>query len=315
MNGLKTLMLLAAMTALFMGLGYTLGGSGGALIALVMAAGMNLFTFWNADEIVLKMHDAREVDGRTAPEYVGIVQQLASRAGLPMPKVYIVESPHPNAFATGRNPENAAVAATTGLLAMLNRDELAGVMAHELAHVKNRDTLIMTMTATIAGAISFLANFGLFFRGGDNDNRGNMLAMIAAVIIAPFAAMLVQMAISRTREYSADRAGAEISGKPLALASALAKLAQGAARVPNPVSLRNPAAASLYIVPSGTGRDNLFSTHPDTGNRIAALEGMAGAMGLAPSSSLTAPRAASAAASVPKTRRRASALDPLGRRD
>ena len=315
MNGLKTLMLLAAMTALFMGLGYTLGGSGGALIALVIAAGMNLFTFWNADKIVLKMHNAREVDGRTAPEYVGIIQQLAGRAGLPMPKVYVVDSPHPNAFATGRNPENAAVAATTGLLAMLSRDELAGVMAHELAHVKNRDTLIMTMTATIAGAISFLANFGLFFRGGDSDNRGNMLAMIAAVIIAPFAAMLVQMAISRTREYSADRAGAAISGNPRALASALAKLAQGAARVPNPVSLRNPAAASLYIVPSGTGRDSLFSTHPDTGNRIAALEEMAGEMGLAEPSSFAAPRAAPAAASVPKTRRRTSALDPLGRRD
>ena len=182
MNGFKTLMLLAAMTALFMGLGYTFGGYGGAMIALVAAAAMNLFTFWNADKIVLKMHKAREVDGRDAPELVGIVQELAGRAGLPMPKVYIVDSPHPNAFATGRNPDNAAVAATTGLLDMLSRDEVAGVMAHELAHVKNRDTLIMTMTATIAGAISFLANFGLFFRSG--DNRGNALAMIAAVIVA-----------------------------------------------------------------------------------------------------------------------------------
>src|SRR3546814_712778 len=244
MNGFKTLMLLAAMTALFMGLGYTLGGSGGALVALVAAAAMNLFTFWNADKIVLKMHKAREVDGRTAPEFVGIVQQLASRAGLPMPKVYIVDSPHPNAFATGRNPENAAVAATTGLLDLLSRDEIAGVMAHELAHVKNRDTLIMTMTATIAGAIAFLANFGLFFRGG-GDNRANLLAMIAAVIIAPFAAMIVQMAISRTREYSADRGAAEIGRNPRALASALAKLHEGSARIPNPVSLRNPAAASL----------------------------------------------------------------------
>lgn len=314
MNGFKTLMLLAAMTALFMGLGYTVGGSGGALIALLIAAVMNLLTFWNADKIVLKMHKAREVDGRTAPEYVGIVQQLASRAGLPMPKVYIVDSPHPNAFATGRNPEHAAVAATTGLLVMLSRDEVAGVMAHELAHVKNRDTLIMTMTATIAGAISFLANFGLFFRGGDG-NRGNALAMIAAVIIAPFAAMIVQMAISRTREYSADRAGAEISGNPRALASALAKLAQGAARIPNPVSLRNPAAASLYIVPSGTGRDSLFSTHPDTGNRIAALEEMAGAMGLHSPPPAIEPYRSSPRASVPKTRRASSALDPLGRRD
>ena len=312
MNGLKTLMLLAAMTALFMGLGYTFGGSGGALLALGIAAAMNLFTFWNADKIVLKMHKAREVDARTAPELFGIVQQLAARAGLPMPKVYVVDSPHPNAFATGRNPENAAVAATTGLLGILSRDEVAGVMAHELAHVKNRDTLIMTMTATIAGAISFLANFGLFFRGGSGD-RGNALAMIAAVLIAPFAAMIVQMAISRTREYSADRGAAEISGNPRALASALAKLAQGAARVPNPVSLRNPAAASLYIVPSGTGRDSLFSTHPDTGNRIAELHAMADEMGLAAPPPLTDVARPTA---VPKTsRRRSSALDPHGRRD
>jgi heat shock protein HtpX len=187
-------------------------------------------------------------------------------------------------------------------------------MAHELAHVKNRDTLIMTMTATIAGAISFLANFGLFFRGGD-DNRGGILPMILAVIVAPFAAMIVQMAISRTREYGADRGGAEISGNPRALASALAKLHQGAARVPNPVSLRNPAAASLYIVPSGTGRDNMFSTHPDTSNRIAALEALADEMGLAsppPVRNGFTPRA-----SVPKTKavRRASALDPFGPRD
>ena len=304
-------MLLAAMTALFMGLGYTLGGSGGAVIALIAAPGMNLFTFWNADKIVLKMHKAREVDDRSAPGLVGAVRDLATRADLPMPKVYIVDSPHPNAFATGRNPENAAVAATTGLIDLLDRDELAAVMAHELAHVRNRDTLIMTMTATIAGAISFLANFGLFFRGG--DNRGNALAMIAAVIIAPFAAMIVQMAISRTREYSADRGAAEISGKPRALASALAKLAQGAARVPNPVSLRNPAAASLYIVPSGTGRDNLFSPHPDTGHRIAALHAIADEMGLA-----SPPPVAGAArpqTAVPKSRRASSALDPLGRRD
>jgi heat shock protein HtpX len=319
MNMLKTLLLLSAMTALFMALGFTLGGSGGALMALVLAGAMNLFTFWNADKIVLRMHDAREVDGRTAPELVAIVQQLAARAGLPMPKVYLIDSPHPNAFATGRNPENAAVAATTGLLSMLSRDEVAGVMAHELAHVRNRDTLIMTMTATIAGAISFLANFGLFFRGGEND-RGNMLAMIAAVIIAPFAAMIVQLAISRTREYGADRAGAisrtreygadragaEISGNPRALASALAKLHRGAARVPNQVAMRNPAAASLYIVPAATGRDNLFSTHPDTANRIAALEAIAGGMGLVSSGH--------AMSSVPKTRRSSSALDPLGRR-
>ena len=312
MNALKTAMLLAAMTALFMGLGYTLGGSGGAMMALVMAAAMNLVTFWNADKIVLKMHGAREVDGRTAPEFVGVVEQLAARAGLPMPKVYVIDSPHPNAFATGRNPANAAVAATTGLLSMLSRDEVAGVMAHELAHIKNRDTLIMTMTATIAGAISFLANFGMFFRGSDNS-RGNMLAMIAAVIIAPFAAMIVQLAISRAREYDADRTGAEISGNPRALASALAKLHEGAARVPNPVAMRNPAASALYIVPSSGGRDSMFSTHPDTGNRIAELEALADQMGLASPPPLA--RSSVRPTAVPRTKavRRASALNPHGR--
>jgi heat shock protein HtpX len=306
MNSLRTTMLLAALTALFMGLGYTIGGSGGALVALAFAAAMNLFTFWNADKIVLRMHGAKEVDARNCPQLVGIVHQLAARAGLPMPKVYIIDSPHPNAFATGRNPEHAAVAATTGLLALLDREEVAAVMAHELGHVRNRDTLIMTMTATIAGAISMLANFGLFFRG---EGR-NPLAMIAAVLLAPFAAMLVQLALSRTREYGADRAAAEICRNPRALASALAKLHEGAARIPNPVAMRNPAAASLYIVPSGRGgRDSLFSTHPDTANRIAELEAMALAMGL------PARRVASAGpAAMPKTRRsRRSALDPLGR--
>jgi heat shock protein HtpX len=313
-NWLKTTMLLAAMTALFMGLGYTIGGSGGAFIALLFAAGMNLFTFWNADKIVLKMHGAKEVDDRNAPQLVGLVRDLARRADLPMPKVYLIDSPHPNAFATGRNPQNAAVAATTGLLGILDTQEVAAVMAHELAHVKNRDTLIMTMTATIAGAISMLANFALFFRGG---NRGNMVATLAAVFIAPFAAMIVQMAISRTREYSADRAGAEIHGNPRALASALAKLAQGAARVPNPVTQRNPAAAALYIVPGArTGRDNLFSTHPDTGNRIAALEALADEMGLGiPPPIVDGGRPTVLPSAVPRSRRGGgSALDPLGRR-
>jgi len=304
MNGFRTVMLLSALTALFMGLGYSIGGGGGAMIALLVAGGMNLFTFWNADKIVLRMHNAREIDAQRCPEFVGLVRELAGRAGLPMPRVYVIESPHPNAFATGRDPQHAAVAATTGLLGMLTRDEIAGVMAHELGHVRNRDTLIMTMTATIAGAISMLANFGLFFRGGQGD-RNNLLATLAAVIIAPFAAMIVQMAISRNREYGADRAGAQISGKPLALASALSKLAAGAARIPNPVVARNPAAAQLYIVPafSGGGGDSLFSTHPGTENRIAALREMAGAMGQAARS-----------ASVPVSRRRKSALDPLGRR-
>jgi heat shock protein HtpX len=301
MNAFRTMLLLAALTALFMGLGFLLGGRGGAMIALLFAAGMNLFTYWNADKIVLRMHNAQEVDARSAPQLYGIVRELAARAALPTPRVYLIDSPHPNAFATGRDPQHAAVAVTTGLLGLLDRAEVAAVLAHELAHVKNRDTLIMTMAATIAGAISMLANFGLFFRGG--DSRGNVLALIMAVIVAPFAAMIVQLAISRTREYGADRGGALISGNPRALASALAKLHRGAQRVPSPVAARNPAAASLYIVP-GLGRgDSLFSTHPATENRIAALEAMAEEAGLhAPP-----PLPDSAAG-------RASALDPLGRR-
>lgn len=304
MNYVKTAMLLAALTALFMGVGYMIGGGQGALIALVAAAAMNLFTYWNADKIVLRMHNAREVDERSAPELVRMVRDLAARAGMPMPKVYIVDSPHPNAFATGRDPAHAAVAATTGLLQILDRDEVMGVMAHELAHVKNRDTLIMTITATIAGAISMLANFAFFFGGRDEEGRPvNPLAMIALMIVAPLVAGLVQMAISRTREYAADRAGAQICGKPLSLASALAKLANGVAHVPNPVVERNPAAAHLYIVHPSFGRrmDNLFSTHPDTGNRIAALQALAGAV---------APAEAAPAAVFTQPRR--SALDPLG---
>lgn len=310
MNGFKTAMLLAALTALFMALGFTLGGRGGMLIALLVAVGMNLFTYWNADKIVLSMHGAKQVDAASAPEFYGLVAQLAQRANLPMPKVYVIDSPHPNAFATGRNPENAAVAATTGLLGMLSRDEIAGVMAHELAHVRNRDTLIMTMVATIAGAISMLANFGMFFRGGGGDNRGAMLATILAVIVAPFAAMIVQMAISRTREYGADRGGAEISGNPRALASALAKLARGAAAIPNPVAERVPAAAQLYIVPGlARGGDSMFSTHPDTGNRIAALEAIAVEMGAAVAVD-TSPQTTSNLSTSSTARRRASALDP-----
>ncbi|ABQ68299.1 peptidase M48, Ste24p [Rhizorhabdus wittichii RW1] len=315
MNMLKTTMLLAALTALFMALGFTIGGTGGAMIALVVAAGMNLFTFWNADSIVLRMHGAREVDAQNCPEFVGLVAGLARRANLPMPRVYIIDSEHPNAFATGRNPENAAVAATTGLLAILNRDEIEGVMAHELAHVRNRDTLIMTMTATIAGAISMLANFGMFFGAGRRDG-GQVLATILAVFVAPFAAMIVQMAISRAREYGADRGGAEISGKPQALASALAKLANGAARIPNPVVERNPAAAALYIVP-GMKRDgdSLFATHPATENRIAHLEAIANEMGVSsPSPNFAAlSERRGSVSSVPRTRRRSSALDPNGR--
>lgn len=289
MNGLKTTMLLAALTALFMVVGFAVGGQAGALIALVVAAGMNLFTYWNADRIVLSMHGARQVDAASAPEFHGLVADLARNAGLPMPKVYIVDNPNPNAFATGRNPENAAVAATTGLLGMLSREEVAAVMAHELGHVRNRDTLVMTMVATIAGAISMIANFGLFF---GNGRGGHPAAGILAVLVAPFAAMIVQMAISRTREYGADRAGAEICGNPRALASALAKISGAARRIPNPAVERNPAAAQLYIVP--TGVSDIFSTHPATEKRIAALEAMQ-------------PPARHAAAAAP------SALDPLGR--
>jgi heat shock protein HtpX len=270
-NGFKTTMLLAALTALFMGLGYLFGGPGGAMIALVIAAGMNLFTYWNADKLVLSMHHAREVDERSAPEFYRLVAGLAQRANLPMPKVYLVDDANPNAFATGRNPQNAAVAATTGLLARLSRDEIAGVMAHELGHVRNHDTLVMTMVATIAGAISMIANFGLFF--GHGDDRPNPLVAIAAMLMAPFAAIIVQMAISRTREYGADRAGAEISGNPQALASALAKIARPAQEIPSIASARNPAAAQLYIVPTQVSQ--LFSTHPATDKRIAALQAMA----------------------------------------
>ncbi|MFD1105122.1 zinc metalloprotease HtpX [Sphingobium olei] len=307
MNGMKTAMLLAALTALFMALGYTLGGSGGAVIALLMAAGMNLFTFWNADRIVLSMHNAREVDAQSAPDFHGLVRDLAQRAGLPMPRVYLIDQDAPNAFATGRDPDHAAVAATTGLLSMLSREEVAGVMAHELAHVKNRDTLVMTMVATIAGAISMLANFGLFFRGGDREGHGNIAATLLAVIVAPFAAMIVQMAISRTREYGADRMGAQISGNPRALASALAKISGQAQAIPNPVAERNPAAAQLYIVP--THVSELFSTHPATEKRIAALHDIAMDMGAPPPSA--APR--TSALSPVATPRRRSALDPNGR--
>ncbi|WP_221793127.1 zinc metalloprotease HtpX [Aquisediminimonas sediminicola] len=301
MNTVKTMMLLAALTALFMGMGFMLGGSGGAMIALIVAAAMNLFTYWNADKIVLRMHHAREVDARSAPDFYALVQQLALRAQMPMPKVYIIDNPNPNAFATGRNPENAAVAATSGLLQMLSPDEIAGVMAHELGHVRNRDTLIMTMVATIAGAISMLANFGMFFRS--NDNRSAGMAALLAVIVAPFAAMIVQMAISRTREYGADRAGAEISGNPRALASALAKISGAATRIPDPVTQHNPAAAQLYIVP--TSISSLFSTHPATESRIAALEQIARDMG-GPTSYGSAPSV------VPRSARR-SALDPNAR--
>jgi heat shock protein HtpX len=285
MGYLRTAILLAGLTALFMAVGYLIGGPSGAVIALIVAALTNLFTYWNADRMVLAMQDAQEVDARTAPEFVGIVADLARRAGLPMPRVYVMDNPQPNAFATGRNPSHAAVAATTGLLSMLSRDEVAAVISHELGHVRNHDTLLMTVTATLAGAISMLAQFGMFFGGGQrNSNSGaGVIGMLVMIILAPLAAMLVQMAISRTREYAADAAGADISGNPAALASALAKIDAAAHQIENVPAEENPAMAHLFIINplSGARMDNLFSTHPATDNRIAALQQIAARMGAA----------------------------------
>lgn len=289
MNHLKTFALLAALTALFMGLGYMIGGVTGMLIALVVAGGMNLFSYWNADKIVLKMYRAQPVDenhpNAVVRTYVADILQMARDAGLPRPMIAIIPNDQPNAFATGRNPQNAAVCATTGLLDMLTREEIRGVMAHELAHVKNRDTLTMTVTATIAGAIAALANFALFFGGGDDRERpGGIIGTLALMILAPMAAGLVQMAISRSREYEADRVGAEIAGDPNALASALQKIEAYAKRIHNPTAERNPASGQLFIINplAGRGADNLFSTHPATGNRVRALMDLAVKMGRAP---------------------------------
>lgn len=276
MSYARTALLLSALTALFLTAGYLLGGEGGMLIALVFAIGTNLFAYWNSDKMVLSMYGARQVSKSDAPSFVRTVEQLASKAEMPMPKVYIIDSPQPNAFATGRNPENAAVAATTGLLNLLSHDEAAGVMAHELAHVKSRDTLIMTITATIAGALGMLANFALFF-GNNRNNPLGIVGTILVMILAPMAAMLVQMAISRSREYEADRIGAEVCGNPLWLASALEKLERGASVIDNPQAEDNPATAHMFIVNPLHARsvDGLFSTHPNTTNRVERLRQMA----------------------------------------
>ena len=281
-NTLRTFVLLAGMTALFMAVGYFIGGTGGMMIALAFAAATNVFAYWNSDKLVLRMQNAVPVERSRAPELYDMVDVLSKRAGIPTPAVYVIETDQPNAFATGRDPNNAAVAVSSGLLRQLDTREVAGVVAHELAHIKNRDTLTMTITATLAGAISALAQFGLFF-GGGNNNRDNPLGGIGSllmVFLAPVAAMMVQMAVSRTREYEADKHGAEISGDPLALASALNKIATLAGRQVNVAAERNPAMAHMYIVNplSGQRMDNLFSTHPDTGNRIAALQRLAGEM-------------------------------------
>jgi heat shock protein HtpX len=277
-NFFRTSLLLAAMTALFMAVGYLIGGTNGMLIALAVAIATNLFSYWNSDQMVLRMQNAEPVDARRAPELYRLVERLAANAGIPMPAVYLIHTEQPNAFATGRDPEHAAVAVSAGLLRVLNERELAGVIAHELGHIRSRDTLVMTITATLAGAISMLAQFGLFFGGGNNrDNPLGGIGALLMVILAPVAAVLVQMAISRTREYEADRDGAEISGDPLALASALAKIANASGRTVNIAAERNPAMAHLYIINplSGARMDNLFSTHPDTGNRIAQLQALA----------------------------------------
>lgn len=284
-NHLRTFTLLAALTAIFVGAGYLVGGPTGMAIALVIAVAMNAFSYWNADKIVLRMYGAHEVDaGHPEPlirNYVADVHALADRAALPRPKVYVIETDQPNAFATGRDPEHAAVAATLGLLRALDRREIRGVMAHELAHVKNRDTLTMTITATIAGAVSALANFAFFFGGRDEEGRPTgMIGAIVMAVVAPFAAMLVQMAISRAREYEADRVGAEISGDPDALASALQKIedfARGGYR--NHQAEANPATSHMFIINPLAGRgggDSLFSTHPATHNRVAALLNLIG---------------------------------------
>lgn len=279
MNYTRTFMLMAVMTALFVGVGFMLGGEVGMLAALGIAVAMNLFAYWNSDKLVLRMYGAKEVGPQQAPEFYDMVRDLAQRASLPMPKVYIIEQDQPNAFATGRNPDNAAVAATSGLLRRLNREEIAGVMAHELAHVKNRDTLIMTITATIAGAISMLANFALFF-GNNRNNPLGLVGVILVMILAPLAAALVQMAISRSREYEADRVGAEICGQPLWLASALEKIQNAAQRIDNNPAEANPATAHMFIInPLHAHKvDSLFSTHPNTQNRVARLQQMAKSM-------------------------------------
>ncbi|MEQ9122834.1 MAG: zinc metalloprotease HtpX [Alphaproteobacteria bacterium] len=273
-------MLIAAMTALFGGIGFMIGGEGGMLIALAVAAAMNLFAYWNSDKMALRMHGAREVDRAAAPNLYEMVESLSKRAGLPTPRVYVIDNPQPNAFATGRNPENAAVAATTGLLQNLSHEETAGVIAHELAHIKNRDTLIMTITATFAGAISMLANFALFF-GGSRNNPLGLVGAILMMILAPMAAALVQMAISRTREYEADRIGAEICGNPLWLASALGNLHRGSS-IDNETAEANPQTAHLFIVNPlhKNAVDGLFATHPAMENRIARLKEQARAMGV-----------------------------------
>jgi heat shock protein HtpX len=277
-NWFKTTVLFAGILALFMVIGGLIGGREGMMMALLIGGGMNFFAYWFSDKMVLRMYNAQPVDETSSPYLYNMVRDLAGRAELPMPKVYLIDEAQPNAFATGRNPENAAVAATTGIVSLLSERELRGVMAHELAHVKHRDILTSTIAATLAGAISALANFAMFFGGRDEEGRpANAVVSIIVAIIAPIAAMLIQMAISRAREFEADRGGAEISGDPLALASALAKIDAYARGIPFPTAEAHPATAQMMIMNplAGGGIDTLFSTHPKTAERIARLEAMA----------------------------------------
>ena len=276
-NWLKTTILMAGIVALFGAMGAALGGQQGMIIALLLGGAMNFFAYWFSDKMVLKMYKAREVDETSAPQFYGMVKELAGRAGLPMPRVYLIDEAQPNAFATGRNPENAAVAATTGILQLLSPRELRGVMAHELAHVKHRDILISTLSATVAGAISTLANFGMMFGGHNRENGGNPFLAILVMIFAPIAAMIIQFAISRTREFGADQGGAQISGDPDALASALAKIDRYARGIPNEAAEAHPATAQMMIINPlhGGSVARLFSTHPATEERIARLRAMA----------------------------------------
>jgi len=275
---LRTGILMAGLTGLFVAVGFLLGGVGGMMIAFLFAAGSNLFAYWNSDRVVLSMYGAREVDETSAPRLVHIVRSLSAAAGLPMPRVCIVENDQPNAFATGRDPEHAAVCATTGLLDRVSDEELAGVLAHELGHVKNRDTLTMTITATIAGAVSMLANFALFFGGGRRNNPLGLVGVLLVSILAPIAALLVQASISRSREFEADKAGAEITRHPLWLASALGRIDHAAQLTQNPEADANPATAHMFIVNPlhGGGLAGLFASHPPTEERIARLRAMAG---------------------------------------
>jgi heat shock protein HtpX len=280
-NLMKTAVLMAAITALFMAIGSLLGGRQGMALALVLALGMNFFSYWFSDKLVLKMYNAQEVDESSAPQFYRMIRELSQRAQLPMPKVYLIEQDAPNAFATGRNPEHAAVAATTGILRVLSEAELRGVMAHELAHVRHRDILISTVSATMAGAISMLANFAMFFGGRDSEGRStNPIVGILVMLLAPLAASLIQMAISRAREFEADRGGAEISGDPRALASALQKIHRYAQGIPMAPAEQHPETAQMMIVNplSGGGLRGLFSTHPSTEERVERLLAMAPAV-------------------------------------